>query len=357
MKQIVHFRRRPVSRQTLLHFTRQLRVFIRSGIALDEAIRIILEESEDSTLRSALSRVLQDLDAGASLSDGFDNHPKIFPPYFVGLMRSAEETGAFVETLDSLIGYQSRIIETRAKISSALAYPSIVMALALVTVAILAGFVIPRFEPLFEELGSTVPLPTRVLLNTTSMLTDNILLIFGLVTFLVATFVASLRSSRIRRRIDSLVLRIPFIGTIIQYVMLERFCRILSATVRSGLPVTVGMRLSTQTVSNTVHRDLLARAARDMSMGIDFAAALARTGLFPGAARQMFRVGEETGALDEQVTAAGEFFDAELEVRMRRFTSLFEPFLIVSVGLVVGFVAVALVSAMYGVLDGVRDIP
>lgn len=92
-------------------------------------------------------------------------------------------------------------------------------------------------------------------------------------------------------------------------------------------------------------------------MGVDFAAALSRTGLFPGAARQMFRVGEETGALDEQVTAAGEFFDAELDVRMRRFTALFEPLLIVFVGLVVGFVAVALVSAMYGVLDGVREIP
>ncbi|MFM8857149.1 MAG: type II secretion system F family protein [Actinomycetota bacterium] len=357
MRRIFRLRQRATSRQTLLHFTRQLRVFTRSGIALDEAIRIIADESEDASLRSALSSILKTLDTGASLSDGFDMHPKVFPPYFVGLIRSAEETGAFVETLDSLIGYQSRVIETRAKISSALAYPSIVMALALVTVAILAGFVIPRFEPLFEELGSTVPLPTRILLNATSMLTDNLFLICGLFAGLVAAFVASLRSARIRRRIDSLVLRIPFIGTIIQYVMLERFCRILSATVRSGLPVTAGMRLSTQTISNAVHRDLLTRAARDMAMGIDFAAALARTGLFPGAARQMFRVGEETGALDEQVTAAGEFFDAELEMRMRRFTSLFEPFLIVFVGLVVGFVAVALVSAMYGVLDGVRDIP
>jgi type IV pilus assembly protein PilC len=357
MKRIIRIPRRATSRQTLLHFTRQLRVFIRSGIALDEAIRIISEESEDSSLRSALISILETLDTGASLSDGFDMHPKVFPPYFVGLIRSAEETGAFVETLDSLIGYQSRVIETRAKISSALAYPSIVMALALVTVAILAGFVIPRFEPLFEELGSTVPLPTRILLNTTSMLTDNFFLIFGLVASLIATVGASLRSPRIRRRLDSLVLRIPFIGTIVQYVMLERFCRILSATVRSGLSVTAGMRLSIQTISNAVHREQLARAARDMSMGIDFAAALARTGLFPGAARQMFRVGEETGALDEQVTAAGEFFDAELEMRMRRFTSLFEPFLIVSVGLVVGFVAVALVSAMYGVLDGVREIP
>jgi type IV pilus assembly protein PilC len=357
MKRFSRFRKRSASRQTLLHFTRQLRVFIRSGIALDEAIRIISEESDDSALRSALGSILIDLDQGASLSNGFEVHPKIFPPYFVGLMRSAEETGAFIETLDSLIGYQVRVIETRTKISSALAYPSIVMSLALVTVAILAGFVIPRFEPLFEELGSTLPLPTRLLLNMTSALTDNFVIICGSVICLIATVVASLRSRRIRRWVDSALLRIPFIGTIIEYVMLERFCRILAATVRSGLSVTAGMRLSTQTIPNTVHRDLLNRASRDMSMGVDFAAALSRTGLFPGAARQMFRVGEETGALDEQVTAAGEFFDAELDVRMRRFTALFEPFLIVFVGLVVGFVAVALVSAMYGVLDGVREIP
>lgn len=347
---------RAASRQSLLHFTRQLRVFVRGGIPLARAIRIIADESSETELRSALVSVLADLDRGEALSAGLERYPRIFPAYFIGLIRSAEATGALVETLGALETYQTRVIETRSRITSALAYPGIVMALALVTVAILAGFVIPRFEPLFEELGSTLPLPTRILSNTTSALTRNFIAIACVSVAVAAAIVLSSRTTRARAVLDALVLKVPFIGTLIRYVMLERFCRILAACVHSGLPVTSGMRLSNQTISNAVHRDLLTRAAQDMSMGVGFSAALTRTGLFPGAARQMFRVGEETGALDEQLSAAGEFFDAELNVRMRRFVALFEPCLIVFVGLVVGFVAVALVSAMYGVLDGVREI-
>jgi type IV pilus assembly protein PilC len=349
-------RRRTSSQQTLVHFTRQLRVFVKGGVPLAQALRIIAEETSEPALESALTSILTDLDRGDMLSKGLERHPNIFPAYFIGLVRSAEATGAFVETLESLEEYQTRVIETRSRITSALAYPGIVMSLALVTVAILAGFVIPRFEPLFDELGSTLPLPTRILLASTSALTDNAIVVLGVGIAVITFLVLALRSKRGRRMLDSVLLRLPFIGTIIRFVMLERFCRILAACVRSGLPVTAGMHLSNQTISNSIHRDLLTRAAQEMSMGVGFSTALARTGLFPGAARQMFRVGEETGALDEQVTAASEFFDAELDIRMRRFVALFEPMLIVFVGLVVGFVAVALVSAMYGVLDGVRDI-
>lgn len=349
-------RRTSPSRHTLVHFTRQLSVFVKGGIPLDRSLRIIAEETTESALGTTLMSVLADLDAGESFSLALSRHPRVFPAYFVGLMRSAEATGALAETLDSLTAYQVRLADTRSKITSALTYPSIVMLLALVTVVILTAFVIPRFEPLFDELGSTIPLPTRILLGSTTALTSNIGWVLGSLAGVGTLVFAVLRSGSGRRLVDRWLLRTPIVGTIVRYIMLERFCRILAVTIRSGLSVTSGMRLSTQTISNSVHRDLLTRATQDMTMGIGFASALTRTGLFPGAARQMFRVGEETGALDEQVTAAGEFFDAELEIRIRRFTSLFEPVLIVFVGLVVGFVAVALVSAMYGVLDGVRDI-
>lgn len=349
-------RRRGVSRHVLVQFTRQLRVFVKGGIPLSQAMRIISDETSDSVLRSALVLILDDLERGEQLSGCLERRHDLFPEYFIGLIRAAEATGAFVETLESLTAYQTRLIDTRSKITSALTYPAIVMSMALVTVGILAGFVIPRFRPLFEELGSTLPLPTRLLLGSTSLVTGNLpaLSLFGFALVVLATL--AIRSRRGRRAIDTWVLRIPIIGILTRYVMLERFCTILAATVRSGLPVTSGMRLSTQTISNSRLHDLLVRAGRDMSMGIGFTAALDRTGLFPGAARQMLRVGEETGALVEQVSAASEFFDAEVDVRLRKFTSLFEPLLILFVGLVVGFVAVALVSAMYGVLDGVREI-
>ena len=340
----------------LLRLIRQLRVFAKAGIPIGQAISTIVDEMPHGILRSALVEILEDLDRGDLLSASLHKHPKIFPPYFVSLVRSAEATGDFVETLDSLIAYQSRVIETRSKITSALAYPCIVMTLALATVAILAGFVIPRFEPLFEELGSTLPVATRPLLNSTNAVSSNAPAIALVIVAFIGGFAAALRSSRTRRIADRLLLRLPVVGTAVEYALLERFCRMFAATIRSGLSVTAGMRLSVQTIGNSALRELLSRATQDMTMGIGFANALTRTGLFPGAARQMFRVGEETGALEEQLAAVGEFFDAELEIKLRRFTALFEPMLIVFVGLIVGFVAIALVSAMYGVLDGVREL-
>lgn len=350
-------RRRSVARQSLVHFTRQLRVFVKGGIPLGEAIAVIADETTDQVLKSALVSILGDLNRGEDLSDCFDRHHHVFPAHFVGLVRSAEATGDFVDTLDNIAAFQSRIAQSRSRITSALTYPTIVMFLALGTVVILAGFVIPRFQPLFEELGSTLPLPTRILLNTTSAVGDHILLLVaGSVGFAVLLAVWMPRPSA-RRVINSATLRLPVVGRIVQYVVLERFCRIFATSVRSGLPITAGLRLSIDTISNTVIREKMSQAVRDITMGMQFSTALARTDLFPSAVRQMIRVGEETGTLAEQITAAAEFLDSELEQRMQRMTALFEPLLIVVVGVVVGFVAVALVSAMYGVLDGVRDMP
>lgn len=340
-----------------MYFTRQLRVFVKGGIPLSQAIRTIASETVDQELRSALLAILDDVSRGKTLSQGFERHPRLFPAYFVGLVRSAESTGAFVDTLDSIAAYQARTIESRRRITSALTYPTIVMMLAFGTVGILAGFVIPRFEPLFDELGSTLPLPTRILLGTTSTVRANLVVLLPTIAAWTVCVIVAFRTPRGRRVVDGITLRIPIVGTLVQYVLLERLCRIFAATVRSGLPITSAMRLATGTISNSIITEKLERATRDIVMGIEFSAALERTELFPAAVRQMLRVGEETGSLDEQVVAAAEFFDAEVEQRTTRFTTLFEPLLIVFVGAVVGFVAVALVSAMYGVLDGVRNIP
>lgn len=345
------------SRRTLLQFTRQLRVFIEGGIALADALSIIADETTDTTLRTALVEIRAGLEAGTSFSRGVLEHPRVFPTYVAELIESAETTGAFAETLENLADHLIRMIDTRSKIAAALTYPMIVLSLALVTVTILAGFVIPRFEPLFDELGSTIPLPTRILLATTSALTHHLRIVFACVATCSGVVAWMVRSRRGRAFSDVVVLRIPVVGTIVRYALLERFCRILAAAIRSGLPVTSGMRLGIQAVPNSVFRHALTRATREMTMGIGFTAAMTGTGLFPGAARQMFRVGEESGILEDQVIAASEFFDEELDVRLHRFTSLFEPALIVIVGVIVGFVAIALISAMYGVLDGVRAIP
>ena len=344
-----------VKKKELMHFTRQLAVFVRAGIPITSALETIGDETQDTALRRAITAMIEELRNGGTLSAASAKHPQVFPNYYVGILQSAELTGRLDETLDSLAAYLNREIETRAKVVNALSYPAVVMLMAVVTVIILAGYVLPKFKPLFTELNADLPLPTRMLLGVASLFSTYIYVPGLVITAVIGTVVWMLKSEKGRRVKDRLVLRIPVIKGIIEYAILERFCRILGAMVRAGVPLPDGMKTTTEATANTVYRERLDVARDEMMRGAGFSAPLAATELFPGAAKQMFKVGEETGTLDEQLAAASEYFDTELEVRIKRFTTMFEPIMIIGVGLMVGFVAVALVSAMYGVLGGVKD--
>lgn len=344
-----------VKKKELMHFTRQLAVFVRAGIPITSALETIGDETQDTALRRAISTMIEELRNGGTMSAAAAKHPQVFPNYYVGILQSAELTGRLDETLDSLSQYLNREIETRAKVVNALSYPGVVMMMAVVTVVILAGYVLPKFKPLFEELNADLPLPTRLLLGVASLFTDLFYIPLSAFVLVVSFVVWLMKSGRGRRVKDRLVLRIPVIKGIVEYAILERFCRILAAMVRAGVPLPDGMSTTTEATANTVYRERLEIARDRMLRGEGFSGPLAETGLFPGAARQMFKVGEETGTLDEQLVSASEYFDTELEVRIKRFTTMFEPIMIIGVGLMVGFVAVALVSAMYGVLGGVKD--
>jgi len=344
-----------VKKKELMHFTCQLAVFVRAGIPITSALETIGDETQDTALRRAITAMVEDLRNGGTLSAAAAKHPQVFPNYYVGILQSAELTGRLDETLDSLAAYLNREIETRAKVVNALSYPAVVMVMAVVTVIILAGYVLPKFKPLFTELNADLPLPTRMLLGVASLFSTYVYIPGLVIMMVVGAVVWMMKSVKGRRVKDRLVLRIPVIKGIIEYAILERFCRILGAMVRAGVPLPDGMQTTTEATSNAVYRERLTVAREEMMKGAGYSAPLAATELCPGAAKQMFKVGEETGTLDEQLAAASEYFDTELEVRIKRFTTMFEPLMIIGVGLMVGFVAVALVSAMYGVLGGVKD--
>jgi type IV pilus assembly protein PilC len=346
-----------VKKKNLMNFTRQLSVFVKAGIPITEAITVIGDESTDTALRRALTEITDDLRNGGLFSSAAAQHPNVFPPYYIGILQSAELTGRLDDSLDSLAMYLSREIETRAKVIGALAYPLVVMALALVTVLILAGYVLPQFKPLFEELDADLPLSTRTMLFFSRFFTDlwYITAICGLVFIGVVAFLLAHPSGKeIWQRMS---LKLPMLGGIVEYAILERFCSVLSTMLQAGVAVPAAMETTIEAVSNVVYREQLEIARQQMLEGAGFAQPLMETELFPGAARQMFKVGEETGTLDQQLEVAAEYFNRELDYKIKTFTTAFEPIMIVFVGVVVGFVAVSLVQAMYGVLGGVKDSP
>ncbi|MEZ5217472.1 MAG: type II secretion system F family protein [Ilumatobacteraceae bacterium] len=342
-----------LSKKELMHFSRQLAVFVRSGIPIIDSLDTIAEEAQDRVLRKVITSMTDQLRQGSTFSSAAKSHPEAFPAYYLGVLESAELTGNLDDTLDKLASYIDRDLQSRSRITAALMYPSVVVVMSMGTVAILAGFVLPKFKDLFAELNADLPLATRALLAFASLFTD--LWFIPVIGFLLTgVSVAFLMSARGKPTRDRLVLRLPVVKGIVNYSILERFCRVLSAMLEAGVPLPEAMRVTIESTSNVEYVSKLVTAREQMMEGGGFTGPLSETDLFPGAARQMFRVGEETGTLDAQLETAAHYFDRELAVRVQRFVGMFEPAMILFVGGVVGFVAIALVQAMYGVLGGMQ---
>jgi type IV pilus assembly protein PilC len=346
--------KKKVSRKDIMHFSRQLGVFVEAGIPIMEALDVIADETADKLLKKALLDMIDQLQAGDTFASAAASHPEAFPDYYVGILASAELTGTLDTVLNQLAEYIQRDIDARGKIISALIYPAVVFCMAIVVVVVLAAFVMPRFETFFKSFHAKLPLPTRMLLSVSGFVTNWWFALIGGILIVVVGLIAMRRSSSGRARLDSIILKLPILGDLVQAAVLERICRILSSMIRAGVALPEAMSVTADSANNTVFQRGLLDIREQMMEGQGLAAPLARTGIFPGAARQMFRVGEETGTLDQQLETAATFYNRELDVKVKRFTSLFEPAVIIFMGVIVGFVAVALVSAMYGIYKQVK---
>jgi type IV pilus assembly protein PilC len=343
-----------VKKRELMHLCRQLAVFLRSGVSVLEALVVLAEETTNKLLKSALDGIRVSLESGVRFSDAAAEHPELFPAYAVEILRSAELTGNLDEVLDQLADYLDREIETTHRLRSAMAYPLVVMGLAIVVSAVLVVYVLPKFRSFFASLHAKLPLPTRILLAIAHFIANWGLIVGAMILVLVIVGIALVRTERGREIRDQFILKIPVIGSLVHTALVERFCRLLASMTMAGVGLPEAIAVTAAATNNAVFRKGLTEARAAMMRGEGLAGPLSATGLFPGAARQMFAVGENTGDLDDQLQAAASYLDRELDYRLRRFTALIEPAVIVGVGIIVGFVAIALVSAMYGIFHQVK---
>jgi type IV pilus assembly protein PilC len=355
-KNILQFEitRKRVKRKDLMHFSRQLGVFVKAGIPIVEALEVIGSETTDKVLKPTIADMIDRLEAGDTFASAASAHPEAFPDYYLGILGSAELTGTLDVVLDQLAEYIERDVDARSKVTSALIYPAVVFVMAIVTVIILASFVLPRFKTFFDSFHAKLPLPTRMMLSVSNFVSTWWWAILALFVLMIAGFMIMRRNDNTKAWLDSVLLKLPVAGDMVQAVILERICRILSSMVRAGVALPEAMAVTADAANNAVYKRGLSQVREDMMEGQGLSDPIARTGLFPGAARQMFRVGEETGTLDEQLALAATYYNREVDIRVKRFTSLFEPAVIIFMGLIVGFVAVALVSAMYGIYHQVH---
>jgi type IV pilus assembly protein PilC len=338
----------------LMHFSRQLAAFVRAGIPLVEAIEVIEEETQDKTLRVVLAGVRASLISGDTLSAALTPYETLFPQFYIDMVKAAELTGKVDDVLDDMSNYIKRDMEARATIKSAAIYPIVILFVSIVTVVVLSVFVLPRFKVFFESFKATLPLPTRMLIGVTDFLTAYWwVLLLGFV-LVVAGVMVAVRTTRGRRIKDRMLLKAPVIGEVIRFSIVERFCRLLATMMEAGVPLPEAMAVLGQGTKNVLFQAGLAEVREAMMRGEGLARPLSASELFPGAVVQMVRVGENTGTLATQLEVASDYYGQELEYKIQRLTALFEPVVIILMGAAVGFVAIALISAMYGIYRQVQ---
>lgn len=341
---------RRVKQLELMHFSRQLAVFVRADIPVLEAIDGLAENATHPTMRRTLIEVGDALRSGRTLSEAFSEHPKVFPPIYLGAVRASERTGRLDTALDRLAAYIERAVDNRRKLISAFTYPALVIVIAVIVVILLSVYVIPRFEGFFDSLGSDLPWTTRILVNTMDFLAAWGLLLGVLVLALMTGMALFSQTATGRRLVDATVLKLPAIGNLVSTAIVERFCFALGSMVEAAVTLPDALEIAGEGTNNKIFERRIARAREQMIEGEGLAEPIAATDLFPIPAIQMMRAGERAGTLEIQLLTASEFYNKELDYRLDRYTAWFEPAIIVIAGLIVGFVAIALVSAIYGLI-------
>ena len=339
----------------IMHFSRQMATFLRAGVPMTEAIDNLREDATNKRFKEVLGDVLDRVSAGRSVTESLSLHADIFPSYFMALLGSAELTGRMDQAFDQLHAYIRRDVELTRTVRKALIYPIILLFVSLAVVLIIVVFAIPRFADFFEGFDAELPLPTRMLMSVANFVQSPAGLITGIVLVVgAALFLLYVRTPRGRRNMHALQLKTPLVSTVVTYSSTERFTRVLAALLDAGVPLPEALPTSIDCANNMVYKERLSEAMEIVLAGGGFAEPIAQTELFPNAVVQMVRVGERTGELSDQLNNAAGFYEEELTYAVDKLTAWFEPIMMIFIGLVVGFVALAMVSAMYGIYNQVE---
>jgi len=343
-----------ISGQDLILFTRQLATFVGAGVAMTRALTVIAEETASPLFKRVILTVLDDLERGQNLSESLVKHPKVFPSLYVDLIRVAELTGNLEATLKELAGYLRRDLNTVRRVRTAMIYPAVILVVATAVVIILVFFALPAFVKIFAEFRVQLPLSTRILIGIVAFTRAWGLVMGAVIASIVGAVVIALRTERGKYAKDLISLRVPVMGPIVLSAVLNRFSRTLAMVLKAGVPLGQTFDAVIAGTGNKVFQRGLGTVKEQMTGGEGFAGPLLRTRLFPPMLTQMVRVGEETGTLDTYLEQAADFYEEELDYRIRAMTSLIEPVMTVAVGVVVGFIAVSLISAMYGLVGALK---
>jgi len=328
----------------LLVFTRQLSTIVSAGLPLMQGLDILADQTEDPNFGAVIDAIAQDVESGETFSDSLRKYPKAFPDLYVSMVRSGEASGDLDGVLLQLADYLEASEELKRRIKSAMTYPVVAFGMILIIASGLIVFVVPQFATIFEQMGGTLPAPTRILIAISGFLRTwyaipsiigvGLIIYFGLKTYA--------KTETGRYNLDKARLRIPVFGMLSRKVAISRFTRTLSTLTRSGVAILQALEITERTAGNEVFARAVRGAADSVRNGDTLADPLMRSEVFPAMVTRMIGVGEKTGALEIMLQKIADFYDAEVRAMVDSLTSLIEPILIGLMGVVVGGIVIAL---------------
>lgn len=365
---ITHIREKPATKGAMLAvidrlqsvsiyaiavFTRQLATLLQSGVPMARSFDALSEQAIDARLQRAIRAVSKDIKDGLTLSRAMMKQSHVFSPIYVSMVRAGEVSGAMDTVLDRLAGYLEREFELRRKVASATVYPMIVFVVSVGLTMLLTNVVFPTFIELFRGINIALPWTTRALITVTHFLRNPTVMV-PLMLFCVLFFFmlrSYVKTPVGRRQWAWLQLELPLVGRIYHRVALTRFCRTLSTMIDSGIPLLHAIKTTAFAMDNAIMADLLQDVGQNMRAGTALSVPLEDYRQFPSLLVQMIAVGEESGELEGMLAKMGDFYDMEVEYLLEQLVAVIEPLMISVMGLVVGFVLVAVFTPVYSLVQ------
>jgi type IV pilus assembly protein PilC len=350
-----------VDQRNLSVFSRQFATLVGSGMPLLRSLYTLEDQTEDEMLKPAIAAVRQDVESGSSLHQAMERQHGVFDPLYRSMVRAGEDSGKLEDALDRVAYQLEKLDALRRQVKSAMVYPAVVFGIALLVMLAICAFVVPVFVNIFNELAaqnptvsSKLPLMTQITLTISHLVTRQFYLMVPGVALVAYVFVRWKKTDRGRMAWDAFKLRIPKVGDVVRKVALARWSRTFSGSIASGVPILQAIEISGITAGNAVVTDAMGDVYASVKRGGSIAKPLYDHPVFPPMVSQMVSVGEESGQLEHMLAKIADFYEAEVDAKVKALTSLIEPLMIVFVGGMVGFIVISMYLPIFSIYNNIR---
>lgn len=335
-------------------FAKNLSAMLEAGLALSRALSIMERQTKNKKLKEVLRSLEENINKGNTMSDGMAKYPKVFSSLFVSMVKAGEESGKLAESL-KIVGMQTeKSYQLQKKVKGAMIYPSIIILLMLAIAILALVYIVPTLTETFKDLNVELPFSTRVIIFTSDFLRNNVILVFISIVALVVGFLFATKTKITKRFFDWGVLKIPIIGNVVKEVNSARTARTLSSLLTSGVDVVVALGITGEVLQNSYYKEVLLQAEEAVKKGIPMSDVFSKyENLYPILVSEMISVGEETGKVSEMLLNMAIFYENEVEQKTKDMSTIIEPFLMIFIGISVGFFAISMLAPTYSLVDAI----